>query len=308
MLTTELQRGAESDDDSGRGEPLLIKLSRIDPMPDQPRRWYDTGKLNELADDIQENGHKKPVRVFRDPQRPGRFVLIGGERRWRAFGIIAERTGKDPLVKTFLDTAPKNAEQHFEEAFVDNLRREDLIARDEAAAYSRMHTQAGKSFAEIAKLAGKSTSHITNYIALHKLPDAVKDLMEPSRPKEQRLSVSSAIDIAKSVTNPALQLEIAKESIERRLGVSDTRGLIHHRVGKLVVVPGERVRKPSDDYKLLRSFIGTTLRRAQGFARNFDIENIYLHRDGEEEDRKFDVSQIDLITSELEKLRAKIAR
>ena len=92
--------GADSEQ-TGLGRPLPVRLSRIERYENQPRRYFDQRGLEELADSLVERGQETPVKVCRHSARPGVFVLIGGERRWRAFGIIRERTGKD--VRVFMD-------------------------------------------------------------------------------------------------------------------------------------------------------------------------------------------------------------
>lgn len=280
------------DDESGLGQPLPVKLSRIVRFENQPRRYFDQKGLEDLADDLYENGQKTPVRVCKHSSQPGVFVLIGGERRWRAFSILKERTGIDQLVKCFID-AVHDEQHHFREALLDNLHREDLIPLDEAAAYKRLYDESKAvshraKVMEIAALVKKSVSHVENYIHLVTLPDSVRKLMDPLRHKDERLTTTAAIDIARSTSNQNLQFTIAQESIERNLGIVETRALISVKTGKSGYGVGGRMRKPSDDYKAFKIFIGRTLNRVRHINKGIDINALYKTRPDEFGDRETD--------------------
>ena len=283
---------AEGDEETGLGQPLPVKLSRIMRFDGQPRRYFDQKGLEDLAEDIATNGQKTPVRVCSHSTERGVFVLIGGERRWRAFGILKERTGTDPVVKCFIDTV-HDERHHFKEALLDNLHREDLIPLDEAAAYKRLYDESEArshhaKIVEIASLVKKSVTHVENYLAVHSLPDEVKRFMDPLRSKDERLTTTAAIDIARSTSDVALQLTIAKEAIERNLGIVETRALISVRTGRSGYGVGGRMRKPSDDYKMLKNFVGTTLNRTRRIRQGLDVNALYMTRDDEFADREHD--------------------
>lgn len=288
--------------DEGLGRPLPVRLSRIERFEGQPRRYFDQKSLEDLANDIEENaqqnpgtnGQKTPVRVCKHSQKSGVFVLIGGERRWRAFGIIRDRRGVDPIVNCFIDTV-NDERHHFREAFLDNLQREDLIPVDEAASYRRFYDEStveshGARIAEIARMVKKSVTHVENYLYMHELPPEVKKLMDPLRPKDDRLTITAAIDIARSTRDPVLQVSIAQEAIERNLGIVEVRTLISIKTGKSGYGISGRMRKPSDDYKAFKNFVGGTLNRAQRIERSLDIGALYSNRDDERTDRKRDAS------------------
>lgn len=278
--------------ESGLGQPLPVKLSRVQRFEGQPRRYFDQKGLEDLADDISTNGQKTPVRVCKHSSQRGVFVLIGGERRWRALGIIKDRTSTDPIIKCFIDIV-NDERHHFREALLDNLHREDLIPLDEAAAYKRLYDESmgASHHAKIVEIAGtvkKSITHVENYVYMHSLPDQVKKFMDPLRPKDERLTTTAAIDIARSTTDQALQLTIAKEAIERNLGIIETRALISVRTGKSGYGVGGRMRKPSDDYKAFKSFVGGTLNRARRIRQGLDMNALYMTRDEEVGDRAQD--------------------
>lgn len=304
------QRLDTQGEEVGYGQPLPVKYSRIRRYEGQPRRFFDEKSLEELADDIQKNKQTNPVRVCKHSKEKGVFVLIGGERRWRAFGLIAERTGTDPIVKCFIDTM-RDERHHYREALRDNLQREDLIPVDEAASYQRLYDESTKGshnakIVEIADFLKKSTTHVENYLFLHSLSDEVKKLLDPRRDKERRLTVTAAIDIARSTSDQELRLELAQEAIERNLGIAEVRMLIQTKTGKSGFGVGGRLRKPSDDYKAFKNFLGATKHRADRILSGIDIDDLYLTRIHEKTERTQDAHQIDAIIVKLEKMKQAI--
>lgn len=300
----------EDDEEGGFGQPLPVKLSRIQRFEGQPRRYFDQKGLQYLADDILTNGQKTPVRVCKHSSQKGVFVLIGGERRWRSFGIIRDHTNIDPIVKCFIDTI-NDERHHFREALLDNLHREDLIPLDEAAAYKRLYDESiGQShhakIVEIAGIVKKSFTHVENYIYMHSLPDTIKKFMDPLRPKDERLSATAAIEIARSTNDSVLQLSIANEAIERNLGIVETKMLILIKTGKSGYGVGGRMRKPSDDYKAFKNFVGGTLNRMRRIHQLLDINGLYGTRDDEKGDREYDAKLVRQLISYLNEMHKAI--
>ena len=292
------------DENKGLGQPLPIKLSRIMRFEEQPRVFFDENALVELADSIQTHGQKTPVRVCKHATDKGVFVLIGGERRWRAFHLIQKRTGTEPVVNAFVD-AIKDHTEHFREALLDNLLREDLCAVDEAASYRKLEEN-GMSKADIARMVNKSMSHIDSYLKLHSLPDRVKSLMDASLPKRERLQTTIAIEIARSTTDPELRFELAEESLERQLGIMEARALITAKIPTHNLNRPGRKRRASDNYAILKNFIDRTESAARLHTGNYDIASLYDLRDNEENDRKRDAEKIDNIIEHLLEMKNQI--
>lgn len=292
--------------ENGLGKPMPIRLSRIQRFDGQPRRFFNQAGLETLADSIMDDGQEQPVKVRTEPGTIGMFTLIDGERRWRAFRIIQKRTGKEPTVDAFIEVV-KDLKDHFRKSTVANLHREDLTPLDTAAALARLQED-GESIQALTRLVGKSVSYVEGYLKLHTLPDEVKELMDPSRPKEQQLTVTQAIDIARGIPEQAaaLRIAVAQEAIERSLGVMETRSLLEYRSGSGGYRAGGRFRKPSDDYKALTSFLGRTLAAATRLNYDVNIDNLYVHRDSEAEDREKDLKTIDAIIEKLQVMRREI--
>lgn len=288
------------------GSPLPIRFSCIEPLKGQPRTFFNKSSIEALADTIQKDGQQQPIKVSTKPGEPGKFTLIDGERRLRAFALIFERTGKEPVIEAFVEVV-KDLREHFRKSTLANLHREDLTPLDEAAAYHRLRED-GDTIEDLMRLRGKSKTYVDSYLKLNTLPEEVKVLMDPNLPKDNQLTVTQAIDIARGIPEsaPALRITVALEAIERNLGVVETRSLIEHRSGNSGYRAGGRFRKPSDDYKVFTSFLGRARKTAGRMLHDLDIDDLYLHRDDDEQDRKNDTGTIDAIISVLEKIREKI--
>ncbi len=146
-----------------------VPLGAIRPLPGQPRRHFDENAIAELADSIGLRGLLQPIIVRRAPDGDG-YQLVAGERRWRA----AQRAGlhQIPALVRELDDAAT-----YEIALVENIQRQDLNAIEEAGAYRRLIDDFGHNQEALAKLVGKSRSHVANLMRLLDLPAPVQALV-----------------------------------------------------------------------------------------------------------------------------------
>lgn len=292
--------------DGGLGSPLPIRFSRIERFEGQPRTYFNKAGIESLADSIQTDRQQQPIKVCTKPGEPGRFILIDGERRLKAFALIYERTGVEPIIDAFIEVV-HDLKQHFRKSTIANLHREDLTTLDEAAAYHRLRND-GETVAGLARLKGKSTTYIENYLRIHELPEEVKALMDPELPKESQLTATQAIDIARGIPKTATQLRItvAREAVERNLSGVETRSLISHRTGATEHRVGGRLRKPSDDYKVFAAFLGRTRKTTKRLLDDLEIAELYAHRDDDKGDRSNHLIEIDAIIAQFERLREKV--
>jgi len=146
-----------------------VGVGSIRPLPGQPRRHFDENAIAELADSIGLRGLLQPIIVRRSPDGDG-YQLVAGERRWRA----AQRAGLHhiPALVRELDDAAT-----YEIALVENIQRQDLNAIEEAGAYRRLIDDFGHNQEALAKLVGKSRSHVANLMRLLDLPVGVQELV-----------------------------------------------------------------------------------------------------------------------------------
>lgn len=141
-----------------------IPVARIEPLPGQPRTYFNEEALDELASSIAARGVIQPIIVR--PLDGGRYQLVAGERRWRA--AQRARLHEIPALVRELEQREVMAL-----ALIENLQREDLNPLEEARAYQKLADDEGMTQAEIAKLVDKSRSHVANFQRLLALPDDV---------------------------------------------------------------------------------------------------------------------------------------
>jgi ParB family transcriptional regulator, chromosome partitioning protein len=140
-------------------------IEKISPSVEQPRKSIDDTRLNELAESIKVQGLIQPLIVRKEGDK---FVLIAGERRWRA----AQRAGLREVPVVIKETSPEAA---FELALVENIQREDLNPIEEAEAYSRLVEEFKHTQESIADRVGKDRSTISNSLRLLDLPKNIRD-------------------------------------------------------------------------------------------------------------------------------------
>lgn len=143
----------------------MVPVAHVRPMPNQPRRYFDDAALRELADSIVARGMLQPI-VVREVS--GALQIIAGERRWRA-AQLANIHQVPVIVKDFDDQTA------LELAIIENVQREQLNAWEEGESYRRLIEGYGYTQDSLAKVVGKSRSHIANLMRLHNLPQTVHD-------------------------------------------------------------------------------------------------------------------------------------
>ncbi len=141
-----------------------IELSRIDPSPYQSRRHFHPERMAELAESIKLHGVIQPIVVRSNGQR---YVLIAGERRWRACSMAGETT-----VPAIVRDVPDN--ELPELTLIENIQREDLNPIEMAEAFSRLGREHQLSHEQIASRTGKDRATVTNTLRLLRLPDEVR--------------------------------------------------------------------------------------------------------------------------------------
>ncbi|MCL2144279.1 MAG: ParB/RepB/Spo0J family partition protein [Endomicrobia bacterium] len=153
------------------GEAVItINLGKIRPNRFQPRKNFDKGKLQELAESIKKHGLAQPILVT-PSIAPGEYEIIAGERRLRASKIAGMKDIK-AIVKQSTDD-----KQKFDLALIENLQREDLDSVEEAKAFKRLIEEFNHTHEDIAAVVGKDRSVITNALRLLNLPEDVQILI-----------------------------------------------------------------------------------------------------------------------------------
>lgn len=147
-----------------------IPVDRIRPNPQQPRSRFDQEALEELAASIRRHGVLQPLLVSEVP--PDRYLLITGERRWRA-ARLAGLKSVPAVIRERIE-----GEQQLELALVENLQRRDLTPLEESRAFEQLRVGLGLSQQEIADRVGMDRSTVANSLRLLKLPPEAQELVE----------------------------------------------------------------------------------------------------------------------------------
>ena len=143
---------------------MNLGIEEIRPDKHQPRRHFDETHIEELAESIRSKGILLPLIVRRGHDG---YVLVAGERRWRA----AQKAGLREVPVMVREVSDKEA---FELALIENIQREDLNPVEEAAAYRRLIDEHGLTQEELAARVGKDRSTVANALRLLRLPEAIK--------------------------------------------------------------------------------------------------------------------------------------
>ncbi len=152
----------------------MVPLESLEPSPLQPRRDFAAEEIERLADSLREHGVLQPLLVRPAAGSGGGFEIVAGERRWRA----AQKAGIFELPVVVRELEDRQVVQL---ALVENLQREDLNPLEEAEAYRRLVEEFGHTQEEVARVVGRSRSHVANTLRLLTLPPVIRGLLRSGR-------------------------------------------------------------------------------------------------------------------------------
>jgi len=185
----------------------MLPVASIIPNMNQPRRHFDETALDELAASLSQRGLIQPIVVR--PQDHGFYQIVAGERRWRA--AQKARLHEVPVIVRRLDDA-----EMLELAIIENVQRQDLNAIEEADGYQRLAREYGHTQEALAKIVGKSRSHVANLLRLLDLPMSVRQFVV-----DGKLSMGHA----RALLGAADPAALAEDVIRRDLSVRETEEL-----------------------------------------------------------------------------------
>lgn len=248
----------------------MIRLSEVEPNPDQPRKIFDTEPLEALAESISQHGVIQPVVVR---PKDGMYMIVTGERRWRA----ARMAGLFEIPVIIIEADDKKAA---ELALVENIQRKDLNPVEEARGYAALIDEFSYTQEEIAKKIGRSRSAVTNSLRLLDLPPKALDYLASGELSEGHAKVLLSLKDSEKIENAA------ETVVSKGLSVRDTEKLVKF----LSSVKEEEEIKVVHDVdhtkaleRKVQSIIGHTVKIVQngkkssiniGFSDNDDLENI----------------------------------
>ena len=161
-----------------------IEIDKIRPNPNQPRKDFDDGELLELAEDMKRNGLIQPIVVRPDAENPGMFIIVTGERRYRA-----AKLNSDARIRAVVNEDWKDDEIGYVQ-MSENLQRSDLKFW-ELADFIIAHADAGEKQSEIAKKLGLTKNRVSLFLRWKELPDYIKEN------KSKLKAMQAAVDLAK---------------------------------------------------------------------------------------------------------------
>ncbi len=156
----------QSTQESPESMVRLVSIESLSPNPDQPRKTFSQESLDELAESICRHGLLQPLLV--QEQEAGKYIIIAGERRYRA----AQIAGLDQL--PVIVRAPNGSDRHLELSLVENIQREDLDPIEEAQAYVKLMEISGTTQEHVAEIVGKNRVTVANTIRLLRLPENIQ--------------------------------------------------------------------------------------------------------------------------------------
>ncbi len=182
-----------------------IAVQDIHPNPSQPRKRFDEASLAALADSIRGRGVLQPIIV--QPGPAGAYLLIAGERRWRACKIAGIAT------IPALVAEPLDAGQSIELALIENVAREDLGVIEEARTIAVLIDELNITAATLARRLGRSRSDLAHTVRLLELPDEAIELIDAGTlSKGHGKALLAEPDHSRPPSSPCAQLNTAGQS------------------------------------------------------------------------------------------------
>ena len=213
MMESEVKHATVSTASSAEEEKdgtLMVKLSKVEPNREQPRKNFDEDSLQELAESLKQFGMLQPILV---QNRGDYYEIIAGERRWRAAKIAGLK--EDPVIVRELTD-----QEIVEISLIENIQREDLNPIEEAQAYKRLLTEFHLKQDEVAERVSKSRTAVTNSMRLLKLCDEVQKMVV-----DDMISTGHARALI-SIEDPEEQYLIAQKIFDEKLSVREVEKLV----------------------------------------------------------------------------------
>ncbi|ABE61003.1 chromosome segregation DNA-binding protein [Nitrobacter hamburgensis X14] len=255
-----------------------VPIEFLKPNPRNPRRAFSDVELGELSDSIKQHGVIQPIVVRPVKGAQDRFEIIAGERRWRA----AQSAGLHEVPIVPVDVTDNVA---LEIAIIENVQRENLNAMEEAQGYHALASEFKRTQDDIAKIVGKSRSHVANMMRLTKLPDDVQALIASGE-----LSAGHARALI-GVPDPSMA---AKRIVAEGLNVRQAEALAHEEG-----VPERKLQKARAD-KVLKDPDTLALEKRVSDALGLAVTVDHKNPGGVVHIRYRDLDQLDAILKRLD--------
>lgn len=187
-----------------------VKITKVEPNREQPRKNFDEDALQELSDSIKQFGLLQPILV---QDRKTYYEIIAGERRWRA-AKMAGLKEVPVIIRNYTE------QEIVEISLIENIQRENLNPIEEAQAYKRLLNEFNLKQDEVAERVAKSRTAVTNSMRLLKLSDEVQQMVI-----NEMLSTGHARALL-SIEDPEQQYTIAQRIFDEKMSVRDVEKLV----------------------------------------------------------------------------------
>lgn len=193
-----------------KGPETIVKITKVEPNREQPRKNFDEDALLELSESIKQYGLLQPILV---QDRKDYYEIIAGERRWRA-AKLAGLKEVPVIIKNYTE------QEIVEISLIENIQREDLNPIEEAQAYKRLLTEFNLKQDEVAERVAKSRTTVTNSMRLLKLSDEVQQMVI-----DEMITTGHARALL-GVEDPKQQYILAQRIFDEKLSVRDIEKLV----------------------------------------------------------------------------------
>ena len=236
-----------------------IAIADIAPDPDQPRRFFDSEALDELAASIAMRGVLQPIVV-----RPigDKFRIVAGERRWRA-AQRAHLHQIPAIIREFDDGVT------LEVALIENIQRADLNAIEEGEAYKRLIELHGHSQEALGKIVHKSRSHVANLMRLLDLPFPVRAMVADGRLSMGHARALLGADDAVTLAQDVIAKSLSVRDVERLIKRSKRSGPVEYKSMSGPV--------PDEDIAMLQRQLGDLLGLNVSITHKANAGSVTLH-------------------------------
>ncbi|NEX48092.1 ParB/RepB/Spo0J family partition protein [Pseudotabrizicola algicola] len=196
---------------AGTSADAMVPIERIVPNPNQPRRDFDAGLLEELAASIRGRGIIQPL-VVRPIKASHSYEIIAGERRWRA-AQMARLHAVPVVIREFSD------DEVLEIAIIENIQRADLNAVEEALGFKQLMENYGHTQEKLAEALSKSRSHVANTMRLLALPEDVLTMIRSGKltagHARALIGAPDPLSLAQKVVNSALSVRETEKLVRQ---------------------------------------------------------------------------------------------
>ncbi len=191
-------------------EVIFVKITKVEPNREQPRKNFDEDSLLELSESVKQHGILQPLLV---QDKKDYFEIIAGERRWRA----AKMAGMKEVPVIIKNLSGREA---VEISLIENIQREDLNPIEEALAFKRLLTEFNLKQDEVAERVSKSRTSVTNSIRLLKLDERVQQMVV-----DDLISTGHARALL-GIEEHEKQYSLAQQIFDGKLSVRETEKLV----------------------------------------------------------------------------------